>query len=146
MNTGGRGSINMDISGITGLQGVGPAKEAEERATSNALDMLQRMKDAASIAADEKQLSELDKQSREIESLFIYMLLKEMRKTVPEQKLIHGGKAEEIFRDMMDEEMSRKMAFTPGPGLGIAKMLYEELSRSIIGKAGGPEKDLTGEE
>lgn len=128
------------------MQGIGPAQETEERASSNALDMLQRMKDSATAAADEKQLAELDKQSREIESLFIYMLLKEMRKTVPEQKLIHGGRAEEIFRDMMDEEMSRKMAFTPGPGLGIAKMLYEELSRSMIGKAGGPEKELTGGE
>jgi flagellar protein FlgJ len=72
--------------------------------------------------------------AQDFESFFLYMLLKEMRKTVNESELFHGGRAEEIFRDMLDEEMSKEMAKTPGQGLGIAQILYEQLSRPLIAR------------
>lgn len=82
----------------------------------------------------------------EFESFFIYMLLKEMRKTVPKTGLIHGGRAEEIFQDMMDEEVGKQIAHTPGMGLGIAEMLYRELSRPNVIPASGAAKKNEGDE
>jgi len=117
---------------IDGFQGIRPpyfeadiVSRAEKRAKN----------------ADEKELDRLEAVCRDLESLFIYMLMKEMRKTVPETKFIHGGRGEEIFRDFLDEEMSKKMAAAGGQGIGIAKMLYEQLSRPIISKM----KSQTGE-
>ncbi|MFH1539781.1 MAG: rod-binding protein [bacterium] len=70
--------------------------------------------------------------AEEFESFFIYMLLKEMRKTVPKSELFHGGRAEEIWQDMMDEEIGKQIAHTPGMGLGIAEMIYRQLSRPNV--------------
>jgi peptidoglycan hydrolase FlgJ len=84
-------------------------------------------------SASEKDLKKLDSVCRDLESIFIHTLMKEMRKTVQETKLIDGGPGEEIFRDLLDDEMSKKMAAT-GDGIGVAKMLYEQLSRPIIAK------------
>jgi len=78
---------------------------------------------------EEKKLKEA---TEEFESFFIYLILKEMRKTVPETGLISGGRAEQIFRDMLDEEIGKRIAHTPGAGLGIADMIYRQLTRPVL--------------
>ena len=62
----------------------------------------------------------------EFESLFIYQVMKQMRKTLPQTKLIDGGKGEEIFTSMMDEELSRQMSSRQG--MGLKDVLVEQLS------------------
>lgn len=76
---------------------------------------------------------QLKKVCQDFESIFIYLMMKEMRKTVTETKLFHGGRAEEIFRDMMDEELSKDMAKAPAGGVGIGAMLYQQLKRPVSG-------------
>ncbi|MEW5946992.1 MAG: rod-binding protein [bacterium] len=95
------------------------------QAQEGALDRLKRLSGHVPPAVDD----ELKYYCEELESLFIYLLLKEMRKTVPETKLFHGGRAEEIFRDLHDEELARQLAHARGGGIGIADMLYRQLSR-----------------
>jgi peptidoglycan hydrolase FlgJ len=116
---------------FTGISGMGPQYYEPDRNSTQIENKLQNIGKAG--GADEKELKQLDSVSRDLESLFIYMLMKEMRKTVQETKLIDGGKGEEIFRDMLDEEMSKKMAAAP-QGIGIAKMVYDQLSRPILAK------------
>jgi len=65
----------------------------------------------------------------EAESLFVSKMLKEMRKTVPKGDFLHGGFAEEIFEDMLYDEYSLQMS--RNANLGLAKMMYEELSRRV---------------
>jgi len=77
---------------------------------------------------DEKKLRDA---CAEFESLFIYMVMKQMRNTLPQTKLIDGGRGEEIFTSMMDEELSRQMSSREG--LGLKDMLVEQLS----GRRGG---------
>lgn len=64
----------------------------------------------------------------QMESLFVSKMLKEMRNTVHKNKLFHGGFAEEIFEDMLYDEYSLNLSKTAD--LGLAKMLYKELSRN----------------
>ena len=45
-----------------------------------------------------------------IAGTFFQMMLKAMRKTVPKDGLISGGRGEEVFRDYMDQELSQRMA------------------------------------
>ncbi len=120
----------MDFSGFQGIRP--PYFEPDQRTTGIESKIRNMEKNADSAAA--KELKEIDTASRDLESLFVYMLLKEMRKTVPETKFMHGGRGEEIFRDMLDEELSKKISAAPGDGIGIAKVLYEQLSKPTIAK------------
>ena len=63
----------------------------------------------------------------EMESIFVAKMLKEMRKTVPKGEFLHGGFAEEIFEDMLYDEYA--LDLSKSSNLGLAKMLYDELSR-----------------
>ena len=63
----------------------------------------------------------------EMESLFVGKMLKEMRKNVEKNEWTHGGFAEEIFEDMLYDEYALNMS--RNSNLGLAKMLYEEMSR-----------------
>lgn len=62
----------------------------------------------------------------EMESLFVKQMLSTMRKTVKKSGLLHGGRAEEIFTDMLDDQYALKMSRTHS--LGLAQMLYGQLS------------------
>lgn len=62
----------------------------------------------------------------EMESIFVSRMLKEMRNTLPKEKLIDGGFAEKIFDDMLYDEYALNLSKTSNLGLG--KMLYNELS------------------
>lgn len=73
----------------------------------------------------------LKKVSQEFESFFIYYMLKEMRKTVPQVSMFHGGRAEEIFQGMMDEQLSLELS--KAGGIGLAPVLYQQLSRYVPG-------------
>ena len=72
---------------------------------------------------DEKRLEEA---CAEFESLFIYLVMKQMRKTISKSELISGGKGEEIFTSMMDEELSKQISLRQG--LGLRDVLIEQLT------------------
>lgn len=63
--------------------------------------------------------------AEQLESLFINELWKSMRRTVPQTGMFDGPGVR-LFEEMLDEERSRAMA--EAGGLGLAAMLYEQLS------------------
>lgn len=70
---------------------------------------------------------ELMKACQELESVFLEELLKEMRRTVPKDDLFGGGRGEEVFQSMFDQEIAKAMAARGG--IGLAEILYRQLSR-----------------
>jgi len=73
--------------------------------------------------------SKLFEQCQEFESVFVKMMLKEMRKSVDKSDaLISGGWAENIYSDMLDDEYSRSIA--KKAGFGLADQLYKQLSKA----------------
>ena len=68
----------------------------------------------------------LEKACAEFESLFINLVMKQMRKTVTKSGLIDGGMGEEIFTGMLDEEIAKQMASRHG--LGLRGALIEQLT------------------
>jgi flagellar protein FlgJ len=70
--------------------------------------------------------SKLKKISQDFEALFIGMMLKSMRDTVPEDKLTGGGKAEETYRYLLDQEYATQAARRGGAN-SIAAMVEKEL-------------------
>ncbi|TVQ27169.1 MAG: hypothetical protein EA383_03335 [Spirochaetaceae bacterium] len=72
---------------------------------------------------------ELRQVAQEFEALFIKQMLDTMRSTIDRSdSLLHGGKAEEIFEDMLFEEYSVLMSRTRS--FGLSDMIYEQLSES----------------
>lgn len=65
---------------------------------------------------------------RQMESLFINHLFKEMRATIHRSGFISGGRAEEIYTSMMDAEMAAKLSNKGG--IGLAEMLLHQLNHS----------------
>ena len=63
---------------------------------------------------------------RQMESLFIHHLLKEMRATIHKSDFISGGQAEEIYTSMLDAEMAAKISARGG--IGLSEMLLHQLS------------------
>ena len=62
-----------------------------------------------------------------MESIFVARMLKEMRNSVPKGEFLHGGFAEEVFEDMLYDQYALSLSKTSN--LGLAKTLYDELSR-----------------
>ncbi len=67
--------------------------------------------------------------SVEFESMFVKLMLNQMRKTVEKQNMIHGGYAEDIFEDMLYDEYSKEIS--KNESLGIAEQIYTSMSKSL---------------
>ena len=62
---------------------------------------------------------------QELEQFFVYTLLEEMRKTIPEDSLLGGGFVEEIHQSLLDDAYSKEIA--KSGQLGIADSIAEQL-------------------
>lgn len=63
------------------------------------------------------------------ESVFIQKMWEQMRATVPKGGLLQG-RDEQYWQGMFDQELSKKMS--SAGGIGLADMMYEQLSRNLI--------------
>ncbi len=69
----------------------------------------------------------LRKVAEDFEAVFLFQVLKQMRNTVHKEEMFNGGMGEEMFTEMMDEELAKKIA---SRGVtGIAETLFRQLSR-----------------
>ncbi len=68
------------------------------------------------------------------ESIFIQKMWQEMRNTLPKDGLLHG-KEERFWQDMYDQELAKSM--TSAGGIGLADMMYEQLSRNLVSASRG---------
>ena len=82
--------------------------------------------ESAYTEKDDKKLKET---CQEFESLFVSMMMKEMRKTVPDGGLLSSSFATDTYQDMFDEEISK--AASRGNGIGIADAMYRQISTKL---------------
>ncbi len=79
---------------------------------------------------------QIRKVANEFESLFLNLVLKSMRDTVPKNELMDGGNAEDIYKSMLDDEYSKMMA--EQRSTGIADNIEEFLLRAQGGTKANP--------
>ncbi|MBW1700767.1 MAG: rod-binding protein [Deltaproteobacteria bacterium] len=84
---------------------------------------LESEKASSSVRSDRQ----LEEACSELESLFIYYLLKEMRATIPKSGFIDGGNAEEIYTSMLDSQLAKDISSKGG--IGLSSLLRDQLSR-----------------
>ena len=114
-------SLNS-ISGIN-IQNISDINKAKQASIET-----DNFKQTLDNAINSGQDDELKEACTEFESYFLNMMFKSMRKTVVSNGGIFGkSHAEKIFQDMLDEQMTDKMA--KQGGIGLADMMYKQLSR-----------------
>jgi flagellar protein FlgJ len=103
----------------------------------DAKERIQRMRNAKkSQSAGNGIDPEMRDACRQMESLFIHHLLKEMRTTIHKSGFISGGRAEEIYTSMLDAETAANIS-TRG-GIGLSEMLLHQLGSRSSQAKGGP--------
>lgn len=66
--------------------------------------------------------------SVQLEALFLKIMYNAMWKTVPKDELFGDGNAMDIYRDMYNEELTKKAA--EGGGIGLADFVYKQLTKN----------------
>jgi Rod binding domain-containing protein len=78
----------------------------------------------------EQDISKIRGSAEEFEAIFLEIMLKSMRSTVPKDGLVSGGNGEDIYRSMLDYEYAKGMASQRGSG--IADTIERQLLDSMI--------------
>jgi len=94
---------------------------------SNNPSMLEKQIELASRNKDDEALRKV---CREFESVFLSMMFKQMKKTVPDDGLIEKSLGTEIFEDMYMDTLAEEV--TKENSYGIAKMLYEQFTKGYV--------------
>ena len=76
--------------------------------------------------SEAKTAEEIEKVSREFESLFVQRLLESMRKTVPKSGLFDSY-ANDMYESMLFEEVAKETS--KEKGMGLADMINKDLNR-----------------
>ena len=79
------------------------------------------------ISADNVKENKLRKACADFESIMLKQLMSIAREGLPEGGLFDGGRAEEMYRSMLDDELSIKLAH--GKGMGLGELLYKQISK-----------------
>ncbi|MEW5774394.1 MAG: rod-binding protein [Thermodesulfobacteriota bacterium] len=119
----------MATSPIDSAQARAATEAAELQSQKRSLEAL-RQKLNAGPGADKK----LRQACEGFESIFLNKIWAQMRKTVPKEGYLHS-KEEEAYLSMFDQELMKKMSSAGGIGLG--KMLYENLSDHLAKASAG---------
>ena len=105
------------------------AEASEFEAALKKVNALDKATDENVLAADK----ELKKACEGFEAMFLSMMYKSMRNTVPEDSLFGQSNAMKIFEDMRDTELMREAA--SGGGIGLGDMLYRQLAPTVLAQA-----------
>lgn len=80
--------------------------------------------------------AELKKAAQEMESFFLYMMLKSMRKTIQKSDVFGDRKKEDTYTEMMDMEITKELA--RAGGIGLAPVILAGLDPALRGAGGRP--------
>lgn len=80
-------------------------------------------------AFDKKDEAQLKKSCKEFEGIFLRMMYKQMKATVPKSELFQEDAGMEVFESMLDDELMNQAA--KSSRLGLSDMLYKQLSKQL---------------
>jgi len=122
-----------------------PLDSAQARAANEAAELQSQKRSLEGLRQKLKSGPDMDKKLKQacegFESIFMNKLWAQMRKTVPKEGYLHSSE-EEAYLSMFDQELMKKMSEAGGIGLG--KMLYENLSDHLAKASAGTASRLAG--
>lgn len=78
-------------------------------------------------AAGPKARDRLETTCAQMESLFLHQLIKSMRAAIPRSDLLGENKGEEMYRELLDVELSKTLS--QDRGFGLKEILIRQLGR-----------------
>jgi flagellar protein FlgJ len=102
----------------------------KERIKSADDDFEKRLKAAAESGDDAK----LKQVCKEFEGIFINMMYKQMKATVPKSDYLQSDSASELYNSMLDDQLCNVAAQR---GMGLGDMMYKQMSRQYLKNATG---------
>lgn len=102
----------------------------------------QPVADGVGVLVDKKAAEKekkLKKACADFESVLVYSLFKSMRKTIPASGLLDKFPGKDTYTMMMDQKVAEDMA-ARGDGLGIQKVLFNQLNGQLNGRIKQPPK------
>ena len=122
-----------------------PVDSAQARAANEAAELQSQKRGIENLRKNLTAGPDGDKKLKQacegFESIFLGKLWSQMRSTVPKEGYLHS-KEEEAYVSMFDQELMKKMSAAGGIGLG--KMLYENLSDHLAKASSGTAARLAG--
>ncbi len=82
--------------------------------------------DGAGKGPDDRDCRELRAACRQFESLFLSMMLREMRKTVPHDGILPQSNADDIYQSLFDSQLADVLAARESTGL--TEFFYQQLA------------------
>jgi peptidoglycan hydrolase FlgJ len=96
----------------------------------NTPNMNQQAKNTESTSKQKQaDLQKIKKACQDFESIFTYQLLKTMRQTVPKGSSLGSSSGKDTYYMLMDQKVAEDLS-KKGNGLGLQKMLYEQLTKN----------------
>ncbi len=120
--------MDLSVNGLSSLTSANNSITNQYIASSQESSFKKALEKAQEAdSSDEKADEELKVACKEFESYFIQTIMKEMRKTIPEDDgFIKKSQGEKIFTDLLDQEYA-KMSADQG-SFGLANTLYKQMS------------------
>lgn len=113
----------MDVSGINNNIISTNIESAKKQALdSNFENILKK-------AYDDKDKKELKKVCQQFEQMFMGMMLKQMRASIPKADSSENKFAQQTFQDMLDDKYTEEAS--SGKGIGLSDMLYKNLVKQM---------------
>lgn len=119
-----------DIKTLSSIDGIAQAQIAKLNTQVNQANNLAKganasLKSGKSPAAHEK---EIEKAATQFESLLVHEMLQSMWKSVPKDGLISGSNEEEIYQDMLHEQVANSIA--ENQSLGVKKVIISDIKKT----------------
>jgi peptidoglycan hydrolase FlgJ len=90
-------------------------------------------KSTAGQAADPAYEKKLKKACADFEAMLVFQLLKTMRQSVPRNGILKPSQGRETYEMMLDQKIAEELAHK-GEGLGLQKMLYNQITQHDLKK------------
>ena len=116
---------NTGAEGAQVISDESSFKEQLKAATDKLESKTIKTMTAEEVAQRNKEIKEA---SVQLEALLLKMLYNEMWKTVPKNELFGSSNAMDIYRDMYNEEITKKAA--EGGGIGLGDYIYKQLTKN----------------
>lgn len=110
----------MDIGSINSKNTFDSARNTSSKISQESFE--KKLREAAAKGND----SELKEVCHEFESLFISMLYKQMKATVPKSGYLESDTASEIYNSMLDDQLCEVASER---GIGLGDMMFKQLSK-----------------
>lgn len=83
-------------------------------------------KPTAGQTTDAAQEKKLRKACADFEAMLVFQLLKTMRQSVPRNGFLKPSQGQQTYEMMLDQKVAEELS-TKGGGLGLQKMLYNQM-------------------